>query len=213
MRALAIIQAIGNKTIGDSKNKVIHSGESVKFSGQSVNKFLWLFHAKHNLLHTEKKKRADDKGDTIANILPECFCLSSGESNNERSEQGNGGDCKCGEVFHDEERIAENTENVNIFFVYFFFFIFAKVYFFLDKLLTKNVFSLTDFSNRIFTLGRGAGIKIFSLSSFIFFYFSRIFFLTFARFMLGDTRTKKPAFRLAVSFRYRLENFSDSSEM
>lgn len=140
MRALAIIHAIRNKTIGDSKNKVIHNGESVKFSGQGVNKFLWLFHAKQNLLHTEKKERADRECDTIANILPECFCLSSSESNNERSEQGNGGNCKCGEVFHDEERIVENTENVNIFFVYFFFFIFAKVYFFLDKLLTESAF-------------------------------------------------------------------------
>lgn len=175
MRALAIIQAIGNKTIGDSKNKVIHSGESVKFSGQDVNKFLWLFHAKHNLLHAEKKKRGDCKGDAIASMLPACFCFSSSESNNKRSEQRNGSDCKCGEVFHDEERIAENTENVNIFFVYFFFFIFAKVYFFVDKSLTKNFFSLTDFSNRIFTLGRGAGIKISSLSSFIFFIFRAFF--------------------------------------
>jgi len=91
-------------------------------------------------LHTEKKERADCKGDTIATMLPDCLCLSSGKNNNARSEQGNSGDCKCDEVFHGEERIAENRENVNIFFVYFFFFIFAKVYFFLDKLLTESAF-------------------------------------------------------------------------
>ena len=73
-------------------------------------------------------------------MLSNCFGLGSSNSDNARRKETNGGYCKYGEVFHDGERVTEKAENVNIFFVLFFFFIFAKVYFFLDKSLTENAF-------------------------------------------------------------------------
>ena len=91
--------------------------------------------------NADEPSHRSQKANDGSGVFFRCYGLRTPSDKENTGSEGSDWETKDkDEWFHDGERVTEKAENVNIFFVLFFFFIFAKVYFFLDKSLTESAF-------------------------------------------------------------------------